>query len=50
MSEKFQSAVEWLYQKMYINKGRISIEELDKAMAMEKNQNSISNNSRLVVE
>jgi len=31
-------AVEWLYSKMYENKGRISIEIFEKAKEMERNQ------------
>jgi len=32
------TAVEWLYGKMYENKGRISIEIFEKAKEMERNQ------------
>ena len=34
MSEKKQSSVEWLYNKMYEHRGNITIEEFEQAKAM----------------
>ena len=38
MSNKKQTAVEYLYEKMFIHKGNITIEEYEQAKAMEKEQ------------
>lgn len=38
MSNKQQTALEWLYVKMFENKGRITKEEYEQAKEMEKEQ------------
>ena len=38
INNKQQTAVEYLYEKMFIHKGHITIEEYEQAKEMEKNQ------------
>jgi hypothetical protein len=38
MNNKKQTAVEYLYEKMFIHKGNITIEEYEQAKEMEKEQ------------
>ena len=38
MSNNKQSSVEWLYEKMFVNHGRITIEEFQQAKAMHKEE------------
>ena len=33
-----QSSVEWLYEKMFVNHGRITIEEFEQAKTMHKDE------------
>ena len=38
MSNNKQSSVEWLYEKMFVHRGLITIEEFEKAKAMHKSE------------
>ena len=38
MSNKKQSSIEWLYNKMYEHRGNITIEEFEQAKAMHKEE------------
>jgi len=38
MSNNKQSSVEWLYEKMFVHRGLITIEEFEQAKAMHKSE------------
>ena len=38
MSNNNQSSVEWLYEKMFVHRGLITIEEFEQAKAMHKEE------------